>query len=220
MFITLEGIEGSGKSTLIEILADYLRDQKLVPLVTREPGGSSLGRKLRQILLDPDSRNLSSKSELCLFMADRAQHVQEVIAPALEQGQIVLCDRYTDSTIAYQGYGRNMDIDELEKLCHFAGCDVVPDLTLLLDLPVRMGLGRVLQRKHEVGPVNREDRFDSETLDFHERVRQAYLELAKKYPERIKIIDAANGKEQVARDCVSALVQNKTYALSKGCSRD
>lgn len=207
MFITLEGIEGSGKSTIINKLADYLRDLDFLPLVTRQPGGSSLGRKLRPILLDSASDNLAKEAELFLFLADRAQHIQELILPALQEGQIVLCDRYSDSTLAYQGSGRQMDIEKLENFCKLASSDLVPDLTFLLDLPVRMGLGRALQRNFQKGKDMNESRFDTESLDFHERVRQAYLRLAQKEPERIKVINAANGIEQVTKDCIEAIKQ-------------
>ena len=207
MFITLEGIEGSGKSTIINKLADYLRDHDFLPLVTRQPGGSTLGRKLRPILLDAASYDLAKEAELFLFLADRAQHIQELILPSLKEGQIVLCDRYSDSTLAYQGSGRQMDIEKLENICKLASSDLKPDLTLLLDLPVRMGLGRALQRNCQQGRDMNESRFDTESLDFHERVRQAYLRLAEKEPQRIKIINAANRMEQVTRDCIAALKQ-------------
>lgn len=210
MFITLEGIEGSGKTTLINILANHLRDKEELPLVSRQPGGSVLGRKLRPILLSSATDNLVKEAELFLFLADRSQHVHELIRPALEEGQTVLCDRYTDSTLAYQGYGRGMNLDALESMCKLASLDLVPDLTLLLDLPVRMGLGRALQRNCQLGKDMNESRFDTEKLDFHERVRDGYLKLAEKYPERIKLINAANGLEQVVQDCIQELDSKMT----------
>lgn len=208
MFITLEGIEGSGKSTLIDALANHLRDIEEVPLISREPGGSGLGRKLRPILLSSATDNLAKEAELFLFLADRAQHVHELIKPALKEGQIILCDRYTDSTLAYQGYGRGLNLEALEKMCKLASLDLVPDLTILLDLPVRMGLGRALQRNYEQGRDMNESRFDTEALDFHERVRAGYLKLAEMNPERIKIVNAANGLEQVIQDCIQVLDSN------------
>lgn len=209
MFVTLEGIDGSGKSTILDILANHLRDLDELPLCTREPGGSGLGRKLRSWLLDAKGENLARETELFLFLADRAQHVYELIRPALGQDQIVLCDRFTDSTLAYQGHGRNMEDVNLEKMCEIASLGLVPDLTLLLDLPARMGLGRVLQRKHQAGTSLNDDRFDSESVEFHERVRHAYLKLAKKYPDRIKVIDAANGLERVSDECIHILDEKR-----------
>lgn len=205
MLVTLEGIEGSGKSTVIEILAESLRARGMEAVVTREPGGSGLGSALRRILLGADTGNLSPKAELFLFLADRAQHMEELIKPALKRGAIVLCDRYSDSTLAYQGGGRNFGMDELGLMCAFASDNLTPDLTLLLDLPVRAGLGRALQRNHFLGRDMNESRFDTESLDFHERAREAYLALAKKHPERIVIINAANSLERVAEDCIKAL---------------
>lgn len=205
MFVTLEGIEGSGKSTVIERLAQYMRKQNRPALVTREPGGSGLGKKLRRMLLDPCADKLSSEAELFLFLADRAQHVEELIRPALSKGAIVLCDRYSDSTLAYQGYGRDLDLDSLERLCALAGRNLEPDLTLLLDLPVRMGLERALQRNRQSGKGADESRFDAESLDFHSRVRKAYLALAAKNPDRIKVINAAAGLERVFQDCAAEI---------------
>lgn len=208
MFITLEGIEGSGKSTLIDKLAAYLRAKNKQVMVTREPGGSDLGRKLRAILLSSQTGNLANEAELFLFLADRAQHVKDFIKPSLDQGQVVLCDRYSDSTLAYQGYGREIKTKDLERMCALSSHNLVPDLTLLLDLPVRMGLGRAIQRNFQMGRNMNESRFDSESLDFHERVRKAYLALAQKEPERIKIINAANNLEQVIEDC-KMVINNK-----------
>lgn len=160
-------------------------------MLTREPGGCNLGRSLRSILLDGRTRGLSSRAELFLFLADRAQHVAEIVRPALEAGQIVLCDRYTDSTLAYQGYGRGLDTEYLRRLNDAATGGLAPDLTLLLDLPVRCGLGRAGERNRIKGLVVSEGRFDSESLDFHERVRTGYRALAEEEPERFAIIDAA-----------------------------
>lgn len=205
MFISFEGIEGSGKSTAQRLLAEHLQGLGYDPLLTREPGGCALGRSLRPILLDARTRGLSSRAELYLFLADRAQHVAEVIRPALEAGQTVLCDRYADSTLAYQGYGRSLDPEHLRRINDMATGGLMPDLTLLLDLPVHCGLERAGLRNREEGTVLSEGRFDAESLEFHERVRQGYRSLAAEEPERFAIIDAAQPPEDVVLQCISAV---------------
>ena len=205
MFISFEGIEGSGKSTAQRLLAEHLQGLGYDPLLTREPGGCALGRSLRPILLDARTRGLSSRAELYLFLADRAQHVAEVIRPALEAGQAVLCDRYADSTLAYQGYGRGLDPEHLRRINDMATGGLMPDLTLLLDLPVHCGLERAGLRNREEGTVLSEGRFDAESLEFHERVRQGYRSLAAEEPERFAIIDAAQPPEDVVLQCISAV---------------
>ena len=205
MFISFEGIEGSGKSTAQRLLAEHLQGLGYDPLLTREPGGCALGRSLRPILLDARTRGLSSRAELYLFLADRAQHVAEVIRPALEAGQTVLCDRYADSTLAYQGYGRGLDPEHLRRINDMATGGLMPDLTLLLDLPVHCGLERAGLRNREEGTVLSEGRFDAESLEFHDRVRQGYRSLAAEEPERFAIIDAAQPPEDVVLQCLSAV---------------
>ena len=205
MFISFEGIEGSGKSTAQRLLAEHLQGLGYDPLLTREPGGCALGRSLRPILLDARTRGLSSRAELYLVLADRAQHVAEVIRPALEAGQTVLCDRYADSTLAYQGYGRGLDPEHLRRINDMATGGLMPDLTLLLDLPVHCGLERAGLRNREEGTVLSEGRFDAESLEFHERVRQGYRSLAAEEPERFAIIDAAQPPEDVVLQCLSAV---------------
>ena len=205
MFISFEGIEGSGKSTAQRLLAEHLQGLGYDPLLTREPGGCALGRSLRPILLDARTRGLSSRAEFYLFLADRAQHVAEVIRPALEAGQTVLCDRYADSTLAYQGYGRGLDPEHLRRINDMATGGLMPDLTLLLDLPVHCGLERAGLRHREEGTVLSEGRFDAESLEFHERVRQGYRSLAAEEPERFAIIDAAQPPEDVVLQCISAV---------------
>ena len=205
MFISFEGIEGSGKSTAQRLLAEHLQGLGYDPLLTREPGGCALGRSLRPILLDARTRGLSSRAELYLFLADRAQLVAEVIRPALEAGQTVLCDRYADSTLAYQGYGRGLDPEHLRRINDMATGGLMPDLTLLLDLPVHCGLERAGLRNREEGTVLSEGRFDAESLEFHERVRQGYRSLAAEEPERFAIIDAAQPPEDVVLQCLSAV---------------
>ena len=190
MFITLEGIEGSGKSSVVENMARYLENAGQDVLVTREPGGCNLGLALRAQLLDPRNSDLSDRAELLLYLADRAQHVHEVIRPALAAGKLVICDRYTDSTLAYQGYGRGQDLCLLRRLNDFAVQDVCPDLTLLLDLPVEKGLARAIERNVLEDKVGVEDRFEVETLAFHSRVREGFLKLAEQDSERFVVLNA------------------------------
>ncbi|MDR1856356.1 MAG: dTMP kinase [Desulfovibrio sp.] len=207
MFVSFEGIEGAGKTCALKVLADHLQRQGLDPLVTREPGGTYLGRGLRSILLDARTRHLSPRAELFLFLADRAQHVAEVIVPALEAGQIVLCDRYVDSTLAYQGHGRGIDVEWLRTACLSATDGLMPDLTLLLDLPVNCGLGRAGQRNREEGTVISEGRFDAESIRFHEQVRQGYRILAEEEPDRIAVVDASQPLDDVGMQCISAFTK-------------
>ena len=163
MFLTVEGIEGAGKSTFIGLLEEELGRRGIDFLRTREPGGCALGRQIRPLLLDA-SQNVSSRAELFLFLADRAQHVADTIRPALERGQWVLCDRYADSTIAYQGYGRGMDVEELQRLNDYATGGLWPDITFLLDLSAEVGLGRALARNGREGLTQSEGRFEAEAL--------------------------------------------------------
>ena len=197
MFITVEGIEGSGKSTVCDRLAAWLQAKGLDLLLTREPGSSSLGRKLRAILLDMDSVGLSEQSELFLYLADRAQHVREVLNPALNAGKIVLCDRYADSTLAYQGYGRGVDLDELTLVNNMAIRGLWPDLTLLFDLDANVGLERARKRNLQEAIEQSEGRFEAEELDFHQRIRQGYLKLAEKYAYRYRLVNASLPPNQV-----------------------
>ncbi len=205
MFISFEGIEGSGKSTCMRLLAEHLERHGYSVLTTREPGGSALGRTLRHMLLDVRTTRLTNRAELFLFLADRAQHVTEVIRPALEEGQVVLCDRYVDSTLVYQGYGRGIDVDMLRQLNAHAATALMPDLTLLLDVPVEEGLARAGQRNQEEGTVISEGRFEAESMVFHGRVREGYLALAEEEPKRIVRIDATQPPEDVLLSCVSVV---------------
>lgn len=175
-FITFEGVEGAGKTTLARRLADWLQAQGVPVLLTREPGGSALGSRLRPILLHEP---LDAWAELFLFLADRRQHTLQVILPALEQGTWVLCDRYADSTLVYQGYGRGLDIALIRRLNALATADLTPELTVLIDLPVQDALAR----------ANAPNRFEAETLAFHTRIREGYLQLAHAEPTRFLVLD-------------------------------
>ena len=197
MFLTLEGVEGSGKSTLAANLAGRLERAGHVVLRTREPGGCSLGRDIRALLLDC-GRTAVPRAELYLFLADRAQHVEEVIRPALARGEWVLCDRYADSTIAYQGGGRGMDEGWLQRLNDDAVGGLWPELTFLLDLPEETGLERAMRRNAQSGLSEKEGRFEAESLAFHRRVRTAFLKRAQAFPARFVTLDATRTPEEVA----------------------
>ena len=190
MFITIEGGEGSGKSTMMERMVTWLEDRghKVVP--TREPGGTELAEKLRAILLDKNTVGLSDQAELLLMFASRAQHLAEVIRPALQRGETVLCDRFTDATWAYQGGGRGLPLDDIAILERLVHGDLQPDLTVLLDLPVAQGLRRASRRGEA-------DRFEEESSGFFERVRQAYLRRAESAPGRFAVVDASGSMEEV-----------------------
>ncbi len=195
-FITFEGIEGSGKTTQIALAAEFLRRQGYEVVSTREPGGCPIADAIREILLHPANNKLVDRAELFLYAAARAQHVDEVIRPALQQGHIVLCDRYTDATLAHQGYGRGLGLGLIEELNDLACGDCRPDLTLVLDMSHETGLHRALQRNSAENTTH-ECRFEQEALEFHQRVRDGYLSLAQKAPERIRIIDASGSSDEV-----------------------
>lgn len=191
MFITLEGPEGSGKSTQMTLLAAWLREQGVTVLTSREPGGTRIGDEIRTILHDVAHTEMSAAAEVMLYSASRAQLVQQVIRPALADGQVVMLDRYADSTLAYQGYGRGLSLDELSTLTDIATGGLQPDLTLLLDLDVGVGLAR---RRDQGDEMNR---LDLETLEFHRRVREGYHQLAAAEPERWVIVDAGRPVDEV-----------------------
>lgn len=199
-FITFEGGDGSGKTTQLKALESHLTASGKSCLSTREPGGTSLGELIRQVLLEVGKQPITSPTELFLYLADRAQHIHEVIIPALEQGKIVLCDRHTDSTLAYQGYGRGIDLGLLRSLNGIASQGIKPDLTLLFDCPAEIGLSRTAQRQSQTASGRNEDRFEREKIEFHERVRAGFLELARAEPHRFRIIDAARSSEEVGQE--------------------
>jgi dTMP kinase len=204
-FVTLEGVDGSGKSTVLSHLGQVLAAQGYPVVPTREPGGTDIGRAIRAVLLDVESTGMSPLCEVMLYAADRAQHVAEVIRPGLEVGNLVLCDRFTDSTIAYQCSGRGLDRDWVEQLCEVAAGGLVPDKTLLLDLPVEEGLRRLAHRRANQDEGRSESRLDEETIAFHRRVYAGYRALAEANPERIVIIDASLPVEEVVAACLEAL---------------
>jgi dTMP kinase len=210
-FITFEGGDGSGKTTQLKALEGYLTERGKSCIATREPGGTSLGNLIRQVLLEVGKQPITSPTELFLYLADRAQHIREVIIPAIEQGNVVLCDRHTDSTLAYQGYGRGIDLGLLRSLNDIASQGIKPDLTFLFDCPVEIGLSRTAQRQSQaITGVGREDRFEREKVEFHERVREGFLELARAEPHRFRIIDAARSVDEIARELENIIDQELT----------
>jgi dTMP kinase len=197
MFITLEGIEGSGKTTQIRRLVEFLEDKGVDCVTTRQPGGTQIGENIRSILLDPANSALEPLAELLLYMADRAQHINELIRPALKNGKTVVCDRYFDATMVYQGFARGLSIELIGKLHQLLFDDLKPDVTLLLDLSPQVGLERAWQQLNNGQRSGDESRFEAEAVAFHEKVRAGYLELARFEPERFRIIDAAQTQNQV-----------------------
>lgn len=197
-FITLEGGEGVGKTTNLAFIKDYLQEHNIPVVVTREPGGTVLAEKIRHLLLDKDSEAISEQAELLLIFAARAQHIKHVIEPALAQGDWVLCDRFTDATYAYQGGGRNMRISTIEWLENLVQGNLRPDLTILLDAPVEIGIERARER----GDF---DRFESEKISFFEHVRRAYLLQMELHPERIKLIKANQPLADVQRSLMDII---------------
>lgn len=193
LFITLEGVEGSGKSTQARLLKDHLEGRGHRVLLTREPGGTPLAEKIREIVLNPMNNGLGVTAELLLYEAARAQHVHELVRPALDEGVIVVSDRYIDSTTAYQGAGRQMDLELVKRLHAIATGGLLPDLTFLLDLPVEEGL-----RRATAG--GKRDRIEQEPVEFHERVRQGFLQLAREEPVRIRKIDGLQPSDVVAKE--------------------
>lgn len=205
-FITLEGIEGCGKSTQAELLSRELHAETGCQVIaTREPGGCPIANKIRAILLDADNRALVPLAELLLYAAARAQHVAEVIRPALAEGKIVLCDRYTDATTAYQGYGRALDLPLIENLAQLATGGLTPDLTILLDCPEEVGLKRAMARINASSGA-REERFEQESLRFHHAVREGYLKIAAAHPDRFIVVDGTLGISEAAAAIRSAVL--------------
>jgi len=207
-FITFEGIEGCGKTTQIKLLGEHLESLGYSVLLTREPGGCPIADKIRSILLDADNCGMSPLTELFLYSAARAQHVSEVILPALKQGNIVLCDRFTDATIAYQSAGRGIEQDTVDTLNLMACQTIHPDLTVLIDCEAGIGLERA-RRRIEAHSGPREERFELEALEFHQRVRQGYLAIADKEPQRFITVDGNGGIEDIAETIAAQVLQNR-----------
>ena len=199
-FITFEGIEGCGKTTQIRLAEAWFRERGIPVVATAEPGGTPLGRKIREMLLNRGSCIIGAEAELLLFAAARAQHVRETILPALEAGRWVLCDRFSDATMAYQGFGRGLDNGFIRTLNAFSAMTVTPERTILFDLPVETGLARAEKRVAGISREEAEDRFEHEERAFHGRVREGYLHLAEEEPERFRIIDGAAKVETVRRE--------------------
>ena len=201
MFISFEGIEGSGKSTLLENLKKYYLKKELEVIFTKEPGGTELGKDIRGILLNPESL-ISSEAELLLLMADRIEHVTTIINPNLKKNKIIFCDRYIDSTIAYQGKGRNLSEHKIKELIDILNLPI-PDLTILLDLPVEDGLLRANKR-------NELDRFEKEDINFHKSIRKSYLDLQKKDPKRIFLFDSSISENKLFENVLN-LIEKKIH---------
>ena len=195
LFITLEGCDGCGKSTQLELLAKFLEEKGYDVVVTREPGAKGLGTKLREILLNYDGE-VSSNCESFLFLADRAQHIDTLVKPAIENGKIVLCDRHIDSTVAYQGYGRGINLEQINYLNNLATSGLKPDLTLLFDVDTETSMQRVGKNK---------DRMESAGIEFQEKVRHGYLTLAKEEPKRIRIFDSRKTIEQLHQEVLGII---------------
>ena len=197
LFITFEGPDGCGKTTQMKLLAEYFKKKGKEVVLTREPGGKGLGEKIREILLNYDGE-VSDRCESFLFLADRAQNIDIIVNPAVKEGKIVLCDRHIDSTVAYQGYGRGLNIDRINMLNNLATNGKKPDLTLVFDVDVETSMKRVGKEK---------DRMESAGIDFHNRVRKGYLELAKQEPKRIKVLDATKSIEEIHKDVINILAE-------------
>lgn len=197
-FVTFEGIEGSGKSLQLQLLCDVLSEQGIDFIRALEPGGTPFGQELRRVLLRADGAAREPIAELLLYLADRYQHIQTVIEPALGRGSHVLCDRYHDATLAYQGFARGLGLEQVDSIARALKL-LVPDLTIIFDLDVAIGLRRARKRNLETSS-EKEGRFEAEKLTFHERVREGYLELARREPERIIVVDASRSIEAIHRE--------------------
>lgn len=196
LFISIEGPDGSGKSTQIQYMKDFFEANDIPCLFTREPGGTPIGEKLRTIILDKENAEMCDMAEALLYAASRAQHVEELIKPALEDGKVVVCDRFIDSSIAYQGYGRELG-DAVRVINEYAVCGCMPDVTFLMELDPSIGKSRI--------SADVQDRLELEKMEFHNRVFEGYKEIAKHYEERFVCIDASRGKEEIRADVIGHL---------------
>ncbi len=210
-FLSFEGIEGCGKTTQIKRLARRLRALGYLVVETREPGGAPISEQIRTLLLDTRNRGMDARCELLLYLASRAQHLADRVRPALEKGAIVLCDRFADATVAYQGYGRGLGPATVSRLNRFATAGLVPNLVLLLDIPVAVGLAR----KRTVGKL---DRLDREQASFHEAVRRGYHRIARQHPRRVRVVNGTDAMDDVAH-AIDRIVQTRLRALKIGLTR-
>jgi len=197
-FITLEGPDGSGKSTMLKLIEEYLKDNKIDYITSREPGGTKIGEDIRKIILDVDNKNMSNETEALLYAASRAQHVSEKILPAIEEGKLVLCDRFLLSSLAYQGVGRDLGIDEVKLINDFGTKGLVPDLILFFHVNPEVTL---MRKTKNLGG----DRLEQEGVNFHNKVYNGYMELLDKYPENIELIDATKPIDQVLEQALSKI---------------
>ena len=197
-FITIDGVEGAGKSTQIDFIRDYLSNKGINVILTREPGGTELGEKIRELLLSPETKSMHSETELLLMFAARNEHIHRKIMPALAQGDWVLSDRFTDASYAYQGGGRGLDINRIAQLEQWVLQDFTPDMTLLLDVPVELGMSRIESR-------GKKDRIELEAMDFFNRVRESYIDRSKQFPDRIKLIDSSQTVEYTTQQIKAIL---------------
>ena len=211
LLITFEGIEGSGKSTQLRLAADWLKGRGLGLYCSREPGGTEIGLEIRKILLSQKTVALAPFSETLLYLADRFQHITQILLPRLETGELVLCDRYHDSTVAYQGYARGISLELISQIWNRSGLAIEPDLTLLFDVEPEVGIRRSLEKLRTQGLD--ESRFEQEAIEFHARVREGFLELSRDNPERIVVIDATEEPENVHRSVLDVL---ENFLKSKG----
>jgi dTMP kinase len=205
MFITFEGIEGCGKTTQINLMGSFLDTKGLPYIITREPGGTEIGEEIRKILLSSKNKDMSLTTELFLYIASRAQHIKEVIKPALANKKIVLCDRFSDATIAYQVYARGFDLKLVKELNQLATPGLTPDITILFDCPVDVGITRAMGRMRSEANQAREDRFEREDRSFHEKVKEGYLKIAKKENDRVIVIDGTKDRDIIHEEICKAV---------------
>lgn len=205
LFVTFEGPEGAGKTTVLNKIAERLQRQQIDVLQTREPGGVEIAEKIREVILNPAHTQMNERTEALLYAAARSQHFYEVVEPAIEKGKLVLCDRFIDSSLAYQGYARGIGMDEVLAINEFAIGKRFPDLTILFDIEPEIGLARI--HAHREREVNR---LDAESLSFHHKVREGYYEAVKRYPHRIKVVNANNSIEEVTNDVWDILMSRMT----------
>jgi len=206
-FITFEGTEGSGKTTQVEMFCQYLEECGISHMRLREPGGTPMGDALRKILLDRENTTMRPDAELFLYLASRAQLFHQVILPALGEGLVVVCDRFSDSTVAYQGYGRGIDLDWIGRLHYHVLGGQKPDLTILVDCPVENGLGRTRRRTANQADGFREDRFEREAVNFHQRVRSGYSKIAEQEPQRVAVLNGRSSREDLHHDILDVIAK-------------